>query len=261
MDIITIPLNSDNFGYLVVSKESKNALIVDVSNNPDDVFAIVNRHDVNVKYVLSTHKHWDHAGGNDRFKQLIPDLDVCGHEVDQCEGCTKFVSDGEEFMLDDITIRCLLTPGHTQGHICYYLTHGEQRVVFTGDILFNGGAGRFFEGSAQDVYGSFQKLMALPPDTAVYCGHEYTLANYRFALSVDAENADLIEANEKAVKLIDRGLHTVPSSIRCEMLTNPFVRAMDMDTRIIAGLGEAAVGVSDPIALLAAVREAKNNFK
>lgn len=127
------------------------------------------------------------------MKELIPDLDVYGHEVDQCEGCTRFVSDGEVFSFETITIQCLLTPGHTQGHICYFLTVGEQKVVFTGDILFNGGAGRFFEGSAQDVYGSFQKLMALPEETAVYCGHEYTLSNYRFALSIDTTNVDLVE--------------------------------------------------------------------
>lgn len=120
---------------------------------------------------------------------------MCGHEIDQCEGCTRFVSDGETFSFENtsITIQCLLTPGHTQGHICYYLTTGEQKLVFTGDILFNGGAGRFFEGSAEDAYGSIQKLMALPEETAVYCGHEYTLSNYRFALSVDGTNVDLIE--------------------------------------------------------------------
>jgi hydroxyacylglutathione hydrolase len=126
---------------------------------------------------------------------MIPGLEVYGHEVDQCEGCTRFVSDGEEFNFDDIVIRCIHTPGHTQGHICYYLTTGDQKVVFTGDILFNGGAGRFFEGNAQDVYGGFQKLVALPQDTAVYCGHEYTLSNYRFALSIDGDNLDLVEVN------------------------------------------------------------------
>lgn len=133
------------------------------------------------------------SGGNEKLKEMVPGLEVCGHEIDQCEGCNRFVADGEEFSFDCISIRCLHTPGHTQGHICYYLTVGDQKVVFTGDIMFNGGAGRFFEGTAQDVFGSFQKLLALPPETAMYCGHEYTLANYRFALTVDATNADLIE--------------------------------------------------------------------
>jgi hydroxyacylglutathione hydrolase len=133
------------------------------------------------------------SGGNDKLKELIPELEVYGHETDQCEGCTRFVSDGEEFLFDTITIQCLLTPGHTQGHICYYLTVEDQKIVFTGDILFNGGAGRLFEGNAQDMYGSFQKLVALPAETEMYCGHEYTLSNYRFALSVDGTNADLLE--------------------------------------------------------------------
>lgn len=135
-------------------------------------------------------------GGNNKLKELIPGLKVYGHEIDQCEGCTHFVNDGEIIQFDDISILCLHTPGHTQGHICYYLTLGEQRVVFTGDILFNGGAGKFFEGSAQDVFTSFQKLLALPEDTAVYCGHEYTISNYRFALSVDGTNEALEEVGK-----------------------------------------------------------------
>lgn len=118
-----------------------------------------------------------------------------GHEIDNCEGCTHFVKDGEVFCFDNISVQCLLTPGHTQGHICYYLVVDDQRVVFTGDILFRGGAGKFFEGSAADVAGSLGRLMELPADTLVYCGHEYTLSNYRFALSIDRENADLMKVH------------------------------------------------------------------
>ena len=121
---------------------------------------------------------------------------MCGHEIDQCEGCTRFVNDGEEFDFDTMKIQCLHTPGHTQGHICYYIRDGERKAVFTGDILFRGGAGRFFEGSADDAFLSFQKIMSLPEETEIYCGHEYTIANYRFALTVDGENSDLVEVGK-----------------------------------------------------------------
>lgn len=261
MRIVTVPLNSDNFGYIVIHEETSHAMIIDVSSQPDQMADVAKKHKVDVKMVLSTHKHWDHSGGNDRLKELIPNIEVCGHEVDQCEGCTRFVSDGESFDFHDIKVRCLHTPGHTQGHICYYLTHGEQQAVFTGDILFIGGAGRFFEGTAKDVYESFQKLLSLPHDTLVYCGHEYTLANYKFALNVDSSNAELMEANRQAQEKIDNGKHTVPSTIGQELKTNPFIRSMTAMDEIKLGLGADAKDIEDPVSLLAAVREAKNRFK
>ena len=144
------------------------------------------------------------------------------------------------------------------GHISYYCEHNDQRLVFTGDCLFVGGAGRFFEGTATDMYPAlYEKLAKLPSDTLVYCGHEYTLSNYKFALSIDGDNADLIEANEKAVKLREEGKPTIPSTIDVEIKTNPFMRVHSSNIQKNLGFNSD----SDLIAVLAAVREAKNNFK
>lgn len=165
---------------------------------------------------------------------------------------------GEVFNISGLKITALLTPGHTMGHISYFVEHGSQKAVFTGDCLFVGGAGRFFEGTANDMYPSlYEKLGTLPRDTLVYCGHEYTLSNYKFAVSVDPTNVDLQEAFATAQKLRDTGEATVPSTIDKELKTNPFLRANDENIKANVGLA----GSSDIVAVLAAVREAKNNFK
>jgi hydroxyacylglutathione hydrolase len=184
------------------------------------------------------------------------EAEILGSKKDEVEGCTKYVEDGEEIRFHDITIQCLLTPGHTMGHICYFCQDGEQLCVFSGDTLFNGGVGKFFEGTAEDMHGSLQKLIRLPGNTLVYCGHEYTLSNYRFALSVDPENADLIAANNEARVLREEGKFTVPSTIQKELATNPFLRVLTPSIRAHF----PALPQDDPIALLGAVREAKNKF-
>jgi hydroxyacylglutathione hydrolase len=187
------------------------------------------------------------------------DLEIIGSEVDNVEGCSRYVKDGEEFELDEIKILCLETPGHTMGHICYYAqdqNHPDQSCVFTGDTLFCGGVGKFFEGTANHMNYSLQKLIQLPLQTEVYCGHEYTLSNYRFALSIDQSNEELIQDNERAILLRNEGKFTVPSTIGKELKVNPFLRVLEPAIRSNFPL----VSQNDPIALLAAVREAKNNF-
>jgi hydroxyacylglutathione hydrolase len=187
------------------------------------------------------------------------EIEIIGSETDNVEGCSRYVRDEEEFELDEIKIRCLETPGHTMGHICYYAqdqNHPEQRCVFTGDTLFCGGVGKFFEGTAEDMNSSLQKLTQLPLMTEVYCGHEYTLSNYRFALSIDQNNEDLIRDNKRAILLRDEGKFTVPSTIEKELKVNPFLRVLEPAIRS----NYPSVAQDDPIALLAAIREAKNNF-
>jgi hydroxyacylglutathione hydrolase len=190
-----------------------------------------------------------------RLNHCYSDIDIVGSPVDNVEGCTKFVSDGEIIYLDDIKITCLLTPGHTMGHVCYFVQHEDKSVVFTGDILFVGGVGKFFEGTASDMYEALGKLTALPRDTEVYCGHEYTLSNYRFALSIDGSNTDLIEANEKMSALRQESKCTVPSTIEQEIRTNPFLRVTAPD------ISRHFPECSGAVELLGAVREAKNSFK
>lgn len=256
MKVVIIPLNEDNYGYLLIDESTNVGAIVDVSNQPDIVYETIKSHNIEIKAILTTHKHYDHAGGNNRMKELLPSIEVIGGKYDNVEGCTKFVDDGDIIYISDIKITCMLTPGHTMGHICYYAEHNDERAVFTGDCLFIGGCGKFFEGSGSDMFPSLiTKLSNLPHDTLVYCGHEYTLSNYRFALSVDPTNEVLIEENVKAMELRSQGLYTVPSTISKELQTNPFLRVYDHT--IISYCGEC----NDPIDTLTALRLAKNAFK
>ena len=173
------------------------------------------------------------------------------------EGCTRYIRDNEEILLDELSIRCIHTPGHTMGHICYFVQDGDHCCVFTGDTLFCGGVGKFFEGTAEDMHHSLQKLTSLPPHTEIFCGHEYTLSNYRFALSIDGENQDLIEANQDAISRRDQQRFTIPSTMEKELKINPFLRVLEPQIRG----NYPSINQDDPIALLAAVREAKNHFQ
>jgi hydroxyacylglutathione hydrolase len=257
MRVVIIPLNDDNYGYLLIDESTNEAAIIDVSGQPDEVLRIVEKEGVRLTKILTTHKHWDHAGGNFKMKSKFPDIEILGSAVDDVEGCTTFIDDGTTLMLSTISIRCILTSGHTMGHISYFAEHGRQKVVFTGDCLFVGGVGKFFEGTAADMHCSlFEKLGKLPTETLVYCGHEYTLSNYRFALSVDPRNEQLISANETAVGERSEGKPTIPSTIGKELATNPFYRVYE--TSIIESCG---LGSTDPIQIMHNVRERKNTFK
>lgn len=263
MKVTAVPLNSDNYGFVVVDEASKELLIIDVSGQPDEIMRAIAAEEesmgtkLNFTRILSTHHHWDHSGGNDKMKEYVPGVKIYGGRIDNCEGTTHSVEDGEDIndFGTNIRIKCIWTPGHTKGHICYYFEQGDQRMVFTGDILFIAGVGKFFEGTAAEVYPGLEKLKALPDDTLVYCAHEYTLSNYKFALSIDPDNTALIELNKQAQVKRDNGEFTIPSTIAQEKATNPFLRVTE--PFIEAHFPEAK---GDAIALLQAVREAKNNF-
>lgn len=163
---------------MVVDDATNQAAAIDPVE-PDKVLAAASKAGALITHILTTHKHWDHAGGNSEMRKLLPDVPVLGGAGDGVAACTWQVQEGEVFRIGrDLRVECLLTPGHTMGHICYAVTDERglkeraQRAVFTGDTLFVGGAGKFFEGSPADMLASLSKLGALPPETFVYCGHE-----------------------------------------------------------------------------------------
>lgn len=242
MKVVPVPVLSDNYAYLLINESSKTAWAVDPAQ-ADKVLAAAKEHCVQVTTVLTTHKHADHAGGNTTMaKRLGSGAEIIGGEVDDVQACTRTVKDGETLTFEDIQIQCLHTPGHTRGHICYYVTAANQQgCVFTGDCLFIGGAGRFFEGTGAEMHVSlYEKLSALPEDTLVYCGHEYTASNYRFAQSLEPHNAALAAASQAADATLQSGGHTVPSSIKQEKETNPFMRAHLASIKAAVGLPESA---------------------
>lgn len=255
MKVKSIELNSDNYGYLLIDDKSKECAIVDVSSQPQIMMDNIEKEGLTLKMVLTTHKHWDHAGGNNEIKNKFPHVPIYGGSIDQVEGCTNVINDKDIINFGSITIQCLHTPGHTMGHICYYCTCDDLKIVFTGDTLFLGGAGKFFEGTGSDMHFSlYEQLAKLLPETLMYCGHEYTLSNYKFALSLEPENPDLLAEVERAKALRDENKPTIPSTIGRELKINPFMRVNEPSIK------KLFPSLSEPHEILAAVRSKKDKF-
>lgn len=166
---------------------------------------------VQLKSVLTTHHHWDHAGGNEKLvSKSSKALKVYGGD-DRIGALTDKVHQNDEIRLGSLTIRCLFTPCHTTGHICYYIdSPNGQRAVFTGDTLFSGGCGRFFEGDATQMHAALMgQLSKLPDDTNVFCGHEYTLQNLKYANHVEPNNQDILKRIDSCKKLRKDNIPTV----------------------------------------------------
>ncbi|KAL6131737.1 hypothetical protein ACLB2K_070111 [Fragaria x ananassa] len=257
MKIHHVACLEDNYAYLIIDESTKEAAVVDPVE-PEKVLKAAQEHGAQVKIVLTTHHHWDHAGGNEKIKELVPGIKVYGGSVDNVKGCTDKVDNGDKITLGaDTQILSLHTPCHTKGHISYYVTskEGEEPAVFTGDTLFVAGCGKFFEGTAEQMHQSLcVTLASLPKPTRVYCGHEYTVKNLQFAQTVEPHNAKIKQKLSWAQQQREAGLPTVPSTIESEMETNPFVRA-DMPEL------QEKVGCQNGVEALREIRQRKDNWR
>ncbi|XP_057171513.1 hydroxyacylglutathione hydrolase, mitochondrial isoform X2 [Ursus arctos] len=195
MKVELLPALTDNYMYLIIDDETKEAAIVDPVQ-PQKVVETVKKHGVKLTTVLTTHHHWDHAGGNEKLVKLEPGLKVCGGD-DRIGALTHKVTHLSTLQVGSLSVKCLSTPCHTSGHICYFVTKpgsSEPPAVFTGDTLFVAGCGKFYEGTADEMYRALIEILGrLPPDTRVYCGHEYTINNLKFARHVEPSNAAVQE--------------------------------------------------------------------
>ncbi|CAH2036903.1 unnamed protein product, partial [Iphiclides podalirius] len=256
MDVKILPALQDNYMYLIVDKATKEAAIVDPVE-PNTVIKAVQENGVKLTTVLTTHHHWDHAGGNENLVKMHPGLKVYGGD-DRIVALTKKVQHNTTFNIGRLNVQCLLTPCHTSGHICYYITspdEGEDSAVFTGDTLFLGGCGRFFEGTAEQMHHALiQVLSNLPDQTNVFCGHEYSLQNLKFAAHVEPENENVKEKINWSRERRQDGKPTVPSTIAEEKSYNPFMRVMQPSVMKHANK-------NDPIETMKAIRLEKDNFK
>ena len=258
IEIHMFPCLQDNYGFLLHDAETGVTATVDTPE-VEPILAALHGKGWKLTHILNTHHHADHAGGNLAIKAQTG-CRIIGPRADAARipGIDEQVGEGDEFLLGTHPVRVFDTPGHTRGHIVYHLA--EDRVAFVGDTLFAMGCGRLFEGTPAQMWGSLQKLMQWPDDTRVYCAHEYTQANARFALSVEPDNEALTERARRVAALRARNEPTVPTTMGLEKATNPFLRPMSPAISARVGLGGTHPAAADLVEVFARTRALKDRF-
>jgi hydroxyacylglutathione hydrolase len=225
MEIVAVPAFSDNYLWLVHDEASGETAVVDPGDSAP-VLAEAERRGWTIDQVWNTHWHPDHTGGNLAIRQATG-ARISGPASENIPGRDIALKEGDEVRLGDHIGRVVEVPGHTLGHIA--LVFDGERVAFVGDTLFAMGCGRLFEGTPEQMYRSLQRLTALPDDARLYCAHEYTLSNGRFAARAEPNNASVAERLKRVVEMREQGVITVPTTVAEERATNPFVRARSIE--------------------------------
>jgi len=230
MKITPIPCLSDNYAYIIHDKDSKTVGVIDPSEALP-IISFLNKNNLKLNYILNTHHHFDHVGGNIELKKLY-DAKVVGFVEDKhrIPGIDITLKDNEKWKFGNSHVEILHIPGHTLGHICFFFK--KEEVVFTGDTLFSLGCGRIFEGDHKQMLLSLNKIRKLPKNTNIYCGHEYTYKNAEFCMKYDSNNINLKKKFEIIKKLKSQNLPTIPTSLEDELKTNIFLRCDQNDLKI-----------------------------
>jgi len=222
MRIQIIPCLQDNYSYLIIDEYNNTACVIDPSE-ADPVIEYLESNKIILKFILNTHHHYDHVGGNQKLKEKYG-ANIIGYKGDKARipGIDILVNDQETWMCENFEAKVIHVPGHTLGHICFYFY--KEKSIFTGDTLFSLGCGKIFEGTYSQMFDSLMKLKELPQNTKVFCGHEYTKINSNFCKTHDRNNKNLkAKINAIDIKLKD-GLPTIPSTIKDELECNIFLR-------------------------------------
>jgi len=230
MQITPIPCLIDNYAYIINDSNSKTIGVVDPSEAMP-VITFLKKQNLKLNYILNTHHHSDHIGGNDELKKLY-NAKVVGFKGDKHRIPSIDISleDNEKWIFGNSQTKILHIPGHTLGHICFFFE--KEKIAFTGDTLFSLGCGKIFEGDHKQLFKSLNEIKKLPKDTMIYCGHEYTYKNAEFCMKYDSNNIDLINKFEKIKKLRSNNLPTIPSSLEDELKSNIFLRCNQNDLKI-----------------------------
>jgi hydroxyacylglutathione hydrolase len=221
LEIVAVPAFTDNYIWLVRDEDSAETAVVD-PGDAAPALAEAERRGWAITQVWNTHWHPDHTGGNLAAK-AVTGCTVSGPAAETIQGRDVALAEGDELRIGTHVGQVIEIPGHTLGHIALHF--GDDRIAFVGDTLFAMGCGRLFEGTPQQMYGSLKRLVALADDTALYCGHEYTLANARFAAHAEPDNPAIAARLEQVQQLRSTGQITLPTTVAEERATNPFVRA------------------------------------
>ena len=249
-----IPVLQDNYIYLIHETESGETAVVDPAV-AEPVLTTLAKNNWQLTYILNTHHHADHVGGNRELKTATQ-CRIIGSKEDskRIPGIDIALQNGETVTLGKYSLTMIECSGHTLGHIAFYLP--EANALFCGDTLFSMGCGRLFEGSAKQMWQSLSTFKQLPLDTLIYCAHEYSLANAKFALTIEPNNTQLINTIEQFSQLRANNLPTVPTSLQQELVTNPFLRADSAEIRSTLNLQAAT-----ELEVFTELRKRKDSFR
>ncbi|KAK4421585.1 putative hydroxyacylglutathione hydrolase 2, chloroplastic [Sesamum alatum] len=254
LQIELVPCLRDNYAYLLHDVDTGTVGVVDPSEAVPVIDAL-NRKNWNLNYILNTHHHYDHTGGNMDLKERYGAKVIgSGLDKERIPGIDIVLNDGDKWMFASHEVLVMATPGHTRGHISFYFPGSKS--IFTGDTLFSLSCGKLFEGTPMQMLSSLRKITSLPDDTNVYCGHEYTLSNSKFALSIEPGNEDLQSYASQVAHLRHKGLPTIPTSLGKEKLCNPFLRTSSTEIRQSLNIPLSA----NDAEALGVIRQAKDNY-
>ena len=228
MKIEIIPCLKDNYSYLIIDQSKNNACVVDPSES-EPIIKYLDKNKINLKFILNTHHHYDHVGGNKLLKKKY-NAKVVGYKGDKkrIPDIDILVEDEQIWENENFSAKIMHIPGHTSGHICFYFY--KDKIIFTGDTLFSLGCGRIFEGTYSQMFVSLNKLKKLPLDTKIFCGHEYTIQNSKFCLTHDLDNKKLKKKIIEIKKKLINNLPTIPSTIKEELECNIFLRSDNLES-------------------------------
>ena len=228
MKIQIIPCLKDNYSYLIIDEKKNIACVID-PGEADPIIEYLENNNIKLKYILNTHHHYDHVGGNQKLKNKYG-ANVVGYkdDKDRIPEIDILVHDQQIWVYENFEAKILHIPGHTLGHICFYFY--KENSVFTGDTLFSLGCGRIFEGTNSQMFNSLKKLKMLPSDTKIFCGHEYTSQNSKFCIIHDKNNENLKIKIDNIETKLKKGLPTIPSTIKDELECNIFFRSDNLET-------------------------------
>lgn len=255
LEVHQFPCLSDNYGYLLHDSESGETVCIDTPDADEYLRQAASR-GWQITQIWNTHWHPDHAGGNAVIKAMTGcRVTAAKGDADRIEAVDRTVGQGDTVTIGDRQADVIDVGGHTLGHVAYHLPGAG--IAFVGDSLFALGCGRMFEGTPGQFWASLQRLKALPAATMIYCAHEYTASNARFALHADPDNADLQDYAQEVARRREQGMPTVPTKLERELATNPFLRA---DEPTLQARWSPTGRPGDPVATFAALRSAKDSF-
>tara|TARA_Y100000590_G_scaffold238512_1_gene268312 strand:- start:284 stop:1045 length:762 start_codon:yes stop_codon:yes gene_type:complete len=229
MQVTPISCLADNYAYIISDESFKTVGVIDPSE-AEPIISYLDKKKIKLSYILNTHHHFDHIGGNDKLKKKY-NAKVIGFEGDKhrIPGIDITVKNNDQWIFGNSSVKILHIPGHTLGHICFFFQ--KEKIAFTGDTLFSLGCGRIFEGDHKQMLDSLNKIKNLPKETKIYCGHEYTFKNAEFCIKYDRDNINLKKKFDQIKKLRSSNLPTVPTSLGDELKSNIFLRCDQNDVK------------------------------